>query len=79
MPVIDDSEKIKLEKIPFIYNLIPVYWDKIWVLRNNRSEVNVMSLDYAQKLCFYIRKISIEIQKIDGSVLVTFKIVIVKF
>lgn len=77
MPVIDNNEKIELEKIPSIYYLIRVYWDKIWALLDSRSEVNIINLDYAQKLCFYIQKPSIEVQKIDGFVLVTFKIVIV--
>lgn len=48
-------------------------------LFDNGSKVNVMNFDFAQKLGFYIQKTSIKTQKIDGSTLETFKMVIANF
>lgn len=46
---------------------------------NNGSKVNVMSPAYAERLGFQTWKTNIRAQKIDGSILETFTIVIVDF
>ena len=46
---------------------------------NSGSEVNVMSLIFARKLGLYIQKTNVKAQKIDGSALKTFEMVIVDF
>ena len=49
---------------------------KIKALLNNSSKINAINLNFAQKLDFYILNISVRAQKIDGSILKIFEIVI---
>ena len=79
----DINKKTTLKQVPYI-------WYLIWFCRNNNkdedkdiralidpgSEVNAMHPAYAIKLGLYARKIDVGVQKIDGSHLDTFGIVI---
>lgn len=53
--------------------------DKIQALINLDSNVNAMVPDYAKKLGFKIRKNNVGAQKIDGSILKTYGMVIAGF
>ena len=46
---------------------------------NSNSKLNAISSGYAQKLVFKVWKINIRAQKIDGSILKTYKMVIADF
>lgn len=46
---------------------------------NSNSEINMIQLSFIEKLCFYIKKIYIDIEIIDGNKLKTSKIVIISF
>ena len=79
----DTSREATLERVPCI-------WYPVWFCRKNDededknvialidsgSKVNAMHPTYATKLGFHIRKIDIGTQKIDGSYLDTFEMVI---
>ena len=88
----DNSDKeILLEKVPYIYYLVQFLesqgqknqeqecQEQARVLLNSGSEVNAMSPAYVKKLGFNIRKTNVGAQKIDGSALKTFEMVIAKF
>ena len=51
----------------------------IWLLINSGSEVNAITLAYAKKLGLRTRKTNVGAQKIDGSLLETYEIVIAAF
>ena len=48
-------------------------------MSNSGNKINAMNLNYAQKLKFKIWKTNIGTQKIDGSILEAFGMVIAKF
>ena len=75
---ITDSDK-KIIRVSFIYYLIWVNQDKIWALLNNSSMINTMSFKCNQKLGFKIWKIIVRAQKIKGSVIKIFEMVIANF
>ena len=51
----------------------------IWVLINSSSKVNAMTPAYAKQLGFQVQKTDVEAQKIDGSSIRTFEMVIAGF
>ena len=53
--------------------------EQVWVLLNSGSEVNAMSPTYAKRLGLKTRKTYVGAQKIDGSALETFRMVIADF
>ena len=55
----DDSEKVVLKKVLYIKYLVQCQEKKVKALLNNSNKVNVMSLNYAQKLGLNIWKICI--------------------
>lgn len=70
----------------FKYALYIYYWIYFWkskgnikVLINFGNEVNIINPAYIKKLDFHIWKIDINTQKIDGSSLTIYKIVISRF
>ena len=67
-----NDKKIMLEKKHYIYYLI-------WALLNSKSKVNAMIFDCNQELGLKIQKTNIKAQKIDGSTLKIFKIMIADF
>ena len=70
-----------LEKVPCIHH--PLYFlkdlYKTRALIDLGSKVNTITLAYAAKLSFKIRKINIGAQKIDGSTFDTFGMVLADF
>ena len=80
VPVTDTSGK-KVVKVPCIYYLVWFQEDQkqVRVLLNSCSKVNAMSLAFTRKLSLHIRKTNVRAQKIDGSILKTFEMVIADF
>ena len=79
MPVTYGSEKVV--KMLYIYYLV---WfqekqEQIKALLNSGSKVIVMNPVFAQKLGFHIQSTNIGAQKIDSSILKTFRMVIADF
>ena len=71
-------EDISLAWVSCIYYLVQ-FWkgsSQVQALLNSGSEVNAMNPAYAEKLGLRIRKTNVGTQKIDGSSLDTFGIVI---
>ena len=87
VPVTDNrSEEVVLERVPCIY--YPVWFQEdqgqgnqkqIRALLDSGSKVNAMSPAYAKKLGLKTRKTNVRAQKIDGSALETFGMVIADF
>ena len=77
MLVTDGGEEI----IRILYIQYPVQFQKeqIKALLNSGSEVNAMNLDFAWKLGLKVQKTNVGAQKIDGSALETFGMVIADF
>ena len=85
MPVTDDGEKIVV-RVPYIYYPIQFQENQeqkgqgqVKALLNSDSEVNAISPPYVKKLGLKTQKTNVGAQKIDGSVLDTFEMVIVDF
>ena len=78
-----EAPKVKvLNRFPCIYYPIQFRKDKgknILASLNFKSEVNVMTLAYTAYLGFKVRVTDVSAQKIDGSSLATYDIVIVAF
>ena len=76
-----EATKVILDWIPYIHYSVQFHKDKeiISALINSGSEFNVMTLAYAKKLGLRIQKIDIGAEKIDGSSLDMFRIVIASF
>ena len=81
MPVTDGGEEVA--KVPCIYYPVRFQEDQgqeqVRALLNSGSEVNAMSPDYAERLGLKTRKTNVGAQKIDGSALETFGMVIADF
>ena len=87
MPVTNNKgEEVVLKKVPCIY--YPVWFqenqrhegqEQVRALLNSGSKVNAMSLAYAKRLGFKTWKTSVGVQKIDGSALEIFEMVIADF
>ena len=79
---IKEAQEVILDRLPCIYSLVQFRKNKgatIWVLIDLDSEVNAMTLAYAKQLGLQVRKTDIEAQKIDDSLLRTFRMVIASF
>ena len=70
-----------LEKILYIHHLLRFWKDphKTKTLIDLRSEVNTMTPAYTPKLGLKIRKTDIVAQKIDDSIIDTFRMVLANF
>ena len=78
LPVTGSTEEVVV-KVPCIYYPIQFQEKQVRALLDSGSKVNAMNSDYAWKLELKIQKTNIRAQKIDGSALETFGIVIVDF
>ena len=78
VPVTGDDEKVVV-KVPCIYYPVRFQEEQVRALLNSGSKVNAMNSDYARKLGLKIRRTNVEAQKIDGSALETFGMVIADF
>ena len=77
VPVTDGGEKVV--RVLYIHYPVRFHKKQVKALLDSSSEVNVMNLNYAWKLDFKIRKTNVGAQKIDGSALETFRMVIGDF
>ena len=66
-------------RVPCIHYPVQFQEEQIRALLDSGSKINAMKPDFAQKLGLYIRKTNVGPQKIDGSTLETFEIVIANF
>ena len=78
MPMNDNNEEVVV-KVPCIHYPVQFQEEQVRALLNSGNEVNTMNPDYARKLGLKIRKTNIGAQKIDGSALKTFGMVIADF
>ncbi len=72
------KEMEELEWVPCIWYLV-IFKDQTKALLDSRSKVNTMSQAFTQQLGLKIRKTNIRAQKIDGTTLETYKIVVSTF
>ena len=74
-------EDISLARVPCIHYLVQFRKDgsQVQALFNSGSEVNIMNLAYASRLGLRVHRTNIEAQKIDGSTLETFGMVLASF
>ena len=77
----ENSQKVTLKRVSCIQYLIQFRKDKdnIQALLDSGSKVNAMNPAYAKKLGFRVRQTDVGAQKIDGSHLNTFRMVIAGF
>ena len=77
----DTKKKVTLERVPYIHYPLRFQKDNSGVraLVDSGSEVNAMTSAYAAKLGLQVQKTDIGAQKIDGSILEIFRIVLVDF
>ena len=75
------SQEVVLKKIPFIHYPVQFHKDQkqVRALFDSGSKVNAMSLAYVEMLGLKIRKTNVGAQKIDGSALETFEMMIADF
>lgn len=75
------NKKVTLVPLPCINYPVQFQKDdsKTRALLNNGSKVNAISPAYAEKLCLQVPKTDVSAQKIDGSILETFEMVITSF
>ena len=76
------AQKMILDQMPCIS--YPVQFRKnkratIWALIDSGSKVNVMTPGYAKQLGLHVQKTDVKTQKMDGSLLRTFRMVIANF
>ena len=71
-----------LDKVPCIYYSVQFCKDKnkdVLALLNSGSEINAMTLTYAAYLGLKLRVTNVRAQKIDGSSLATYSMIITAF
>ena len=78
MPVTNGGEKIVV-RIPYIHYPVRFQEEQVRALLNSGSEVNAMSPAYAERLGLKTWMTNVRAQKIDGSALETFGMVIANF
>ncbi len=74
-----DKKMEELERVPCIRYPVIFKKDQIEALLDSRSEVNAMSQAFAQQLGLKIRKTNVGAQKIDGTTLETYGMVVSTF
>ena len=82
VPVIDGGEEAVLERVPCIHypdRFQEGQQQQVRALLDSGSEVNAMSPAYVKRLGLKTRKTNVGAQKIDGSALETFGMVIADF
>ena len=77
MPVTDGGKEVV--RVPCIHYPVRFQEEQVKALLNSGSEVNAMNPDFARKLGLKVRKTNVGAQKIDGSALETFGMVIADF
>ena len=79
VPVTDGGEEVVLVRVPCIHYPVRFQEEQVRALLDSGSEVNAMSPAYAERLGLKTRKTNVGAQKIDGSALETFGMVIADF
>ena len=76
-----DGDEEVVVRVPCIYYLVWFQEDKdqVRALLNSGNEVNAMNPAFTRKLGLHIQKTNVGVQKIDGSTLETFGMVITDF
>ena len=78
-----EASKVRiLDRVPYICYLVQFQKDKsrdVFALLDSESEVNAMTPAYTAQLGLKVQKTNINAQKIDGSSLTTYGIVIAAF
>ena len=77
--LVTDGDKEVVIRVPCIHYLVQFQKEQVRALLDSSSKVNAMSPAYAGKLGLHIRKTNDGAQKIDGSALKTFEMVIADF
>ena len=77
VPVTGDDEEVV--KVPCIYYPVQFQEEQVKVLLDSSSKINTMNLNFARKLGLKVLKTNVGVQKIDGSALKIFGMVIVDF
>ena len=78
VPVTDGGKEV-IVRVPCIHYLVRFQEEQIKALLNNSSEINAMSPTYVKRLSLKTWKTNIGAQKIDGSALETFGMMIADF
>ena len=78
VPVTGSDEEVVV-RVPCIHYPVRFQEEQVSALLNSGSKVNAINPDYAQKLGLKIRKTNIGAQKIYGSALKTFGMIIADF
>lgn len=79
---VNKKYKVALARILYIYYLLRFQknnQNNVWALINSGSEINAMTPAYVSKLGFWVCYTNIGVEKIDGSIFETFRIVIASF
>ena len=77
-----EAQEMILDRVPCIHYLVQFQKDKGAIIRaliNSSNKVNAMTLAYAKQLDLQVQKTDVRAQKIDGSLLRTFEMVIAGF
>ena len=77
-----EAQKVISNQMPFIHYLVQFQKDEsatIWAFIDLDSKVNTITLAYAKQLGFQVRETDVWAQKINSSLLRTFRIVIAGF
>lgn len=80
-PVTEAKKKydIVLDQVPCIYYLIQFKKDDVHALIDSGSKINAMTPAYAWKLSLRVRQTNIGAQKIDGSIVKIFSMMLASF
>ena len=75
------TQEVILDRVPYIHYPVQFrkYKEVIRALIGSGSKVNAIALAYASKLGLWIQVTDVKAQKIDGSLLQTFQIIITGF
>ena len=76
--LVTGKKEEKFDRVPYIWYLI-TFKDQTEALLDSESEVNVMNQVFAHQLALKIWKTNIEAQKIDGTILETYGMVVLSF
>ena len=74
-----DTSSKEVVRVPCIHYLVWFQKEQVRALLDSGSKVNAINPAFARKLDLHIRKTNVGAQKIDGSALKTFKMVIADF
>ena len=76
-----DAGKEALECIPYIHYLVLFKWDttEVQALINSKSEINAIHLTFAKQLGLSVQLTNVRAQKINGTTMNTYGMVVTAF